>query len=176
MGFEAVGVFSVCDKVISAVKGLIQPVTQSLFPHFIKINDQFSLSFIKKIKKLLVGYMIFSFAVASVLWAFADLIVEIVIGSPSGSTVDCLRAMCLLPLFFGISNILGNNVLLVLNLRKAYFYCLMWGSLFGVSAITVSALFYDVSAVGVSMVVTEIILCILMLDFIYKAKGVRGAL
>lgn len=170
LGFEAVGVFSVCDKIISAVKGAIQPVTQSLFPHLIKVNDGLSFAFIKRIKKLLTMYIIFSLVTLVFLWIFSDLIISFAVGSPSELAKNCLRGMSLLPLFFGVSNILGNNVMLVLNQRKAYFYCLMCGAIFGISMITISALYLSVTYVAMSMVMTEALLCLLMTNYIFGKK------
>lgn len=91
------GAYSICDKIIGAVKMLISSISNAIYPKaaylFMEGKDQF-IRFKNRMKKSLV---LTFFGVSLGIMIFSDAIIHLINGEPNATAVTLLRIMAFLP-------------------------------------------------------------------------------
>lgn len=169
-GYNAAGSYATAEKIIGAFKNVFVPISQAIYPNItnhIK-NDKNDAKL--KIKSFLRLFIVIGVVISIVVYSCSDYMVYIVAGNKFNESADLLKIMALLPLFFGVSNMLGTNTLFVLGYRKEFFYSLFFASIFGGVSILLSGYAFSLEVVSLSIVVTELFVCLLMYAYIKKEK------
>jgi len=115
---QSVGLFAAADKIITAIKGLNSPISQSIYPIVSKKiveNKREGISFILKSGKIIIFFnLIFSI----LLFILSEPICDYILGDDYQESIHLLRIMSFLPLIIVTSNICAVQGLY--NLGKAY--------------------------------------------------------
>ena len=153
---QSVGLFAAADKIITAIKGLNAPISQSIYPVISKKiveNKREGISFILKFGKII----IFSNLLFSVLlFILAKPICTYILGDGYQESIHLLRIMAFLPLIIVTSNLCAIQGLY--NLGKAYLVS-KYLIIIGISHLVLIFLLipqFGVYGAATSVVITEI--------------------
>jgi len=167
-----VSYYSVAEKVVVAVMGLIYPLTQTIFPHINRLVDESpakGIIFLRKITKLV---SIFGLITSVLLFIFAEFIVNILFGSQYGPAIEVMRILSFIPFIMGLSQVFGIQTMLTFNLKKAYSIIII---ILGISnvllALILVPLFQQVGT-AISFITIQTIGTIIMFLYIQK-KGIK---
>lgn len=166
--YKSVGYFSVADKIIQIAKTLTTPISETIFPvSAAKFNESIveGFRFIKKASWIILSLSFFG---CLFIFIFSNSIITLLFGNEFVYSVVLLRIMSFIPFFVALSNILGIQIMLNINLNKSFSIIL-----FAVSFISISLNFLFVSqykSLGTSIIVafSEFLVCVLMLFVIFK--------
>jgi len=174
LGFVAnntiVGIYSIGEKIISAIKGLLNPFVQALYPYLSKkINDDKFMA-IKIIKKLL-HYTLIAMTIMSILiFVYAVDIVALVSGHSNLLVTNVVKIMFLIPLIVGLSNIYGKIILLGFSKADIYGKIYLLSGVFSIFIQFFLISNYNQNGAAISMLITELLILVLMIMNIKKMK------
>jgi len=153
---QSVGLFAAADKIITAIKGLNSPISQSIYPIVSKKiveNKREGISFILKSGKIIIFFnLIFSI----LLFILSEPICDYILGDDYQESIHLLRIMSFLPLIIVTSNICAVQGLY--NLGKAYLVS-RYLIIIGISHLVLIFLLippFGVYGAATSVVITEI--------------------
>ena len=150
-GNIAVGHYNAAERLLSAVRGLIGPISQSLYPRITRLMNDSRAEAFALVRKLLRLQGAATLALSAFLFAGAPSLVAVLYGSAFEDTLHVLRWLSLLPFVIGISNVLGIQTMLPLGMNHAFSRILV-----GAGLLHVLALLYFThlsGAVGAAMAV-----------------------
>jgi polysaccharide transporter, PST family len=161
----SVGYFSAATKIIQAFKGLMIPVSQSIYPFItskISVSKENGFKFIKKVFNYV---FIFTAIISLFIFFSADLLVDILLGKNYTESIFILKIMAVLPFLIGLSNIFGVQTMVTFGRKKHFTLILIRGSLLSlILSFSLVPIYHSVGS-AISVVITESFITISM--FIY---------
>jgi len=154
----AVGYFSAADKIVQAVRGLVGPVSQAVYPHITLLrsrSDGDALVFIRTLLRLQGAVM---FALSLALFLFAVPIVDVLLGNQFQESVILVKWMALLPFILGISNVLGIQTMLIFGMKRSLSHIYLTTSIFSVFLLVLLIYWFGAQGAAISVVISEIVL------------------
>jgi PST family polysaccharide transporter len=115
-----VGYYSAAEKLINAIKGLISPVSQTLFPYISRkahISKQIALRTIRKITTITGTLM---FVISVLLLLFSKSIISIVLGPEYMNSLIVFRIFSIVPFLVSLDTMFGTLTMLVFNRNRQY--------------------------------------------------------
>lgn len=167
-----VGYYSAADRIVQAVKGLMTPVSQSLYPFISKkINESFN-SGLYIIRKAFKYIAIFTGLISLCLLVFSYEIIYLVLGDGYTDSVYILMILSIHPFLIGLSNIFGIQTMLSLGKNKAFQNILVTASILNLvlSVVLIPYLKHIGSAISVTLV--EFFVTTSMLIYL-QMKGIK---
>jgi PST family polysaccharide transporter len=164
----AVGYFSAADKLVQAVKGLFQPVSQAMYPLIsqkMTEDKQAGLTFVRKMTWLVGGAM---FIMSGLLFVLAEPIVVLVLGAGYQASVVLLKIMAFLPFVIVLSNMLGIQTMLTLGYQKAFSHILLAAALLGIAMGAASSWLFHAEGAAWSLLIVEILVTLMMWVFVKR--------
>jgi len=169
---EAVGIYAGAEKLLKVVKGLYNPISQALFPHMSALLVSAPKSAMPKINMYIYRLFAFTFLSSTLLLLFANLIIEIVLGSEFKSAVLLLKVFSFIPFFACISNIFGVQLMLNLGYSKEFKKIIIFLSLIGLVLTCSLSIFFQEIGAAVSILLIEFLMAVgMFLFFKIKVKG-----
>jgi PST family polysaccharide transporter len=164
-----VGYYAAADKIIQAVKGLMSPIFQSLYPFINKKVSESEILGLNLIRKITKFVAIITFTTSLLVLIFSDKIVTVVLGNGYQESIIILMILSFHPFLIGLSNIFGVQTMLSFNRKKIFQNILVTASILNImlSLILVPHFKYIGSAISVTIV--EIFVTLAM--FIYLQKS-----
>jgi PST family polysaccharide transporter len=163
-----VGIFSVSDKIVQAVKSIYQPFSQSIYPLIgkkIHENEQRGMQLIKRIT---IAFGIPMFIISTLLFFFADKVVLILFGDQYDSSVNLLEIMAFLPFLITLSNIFGVQTMLNLGYKGAFGRIIIFASIIGlISSLIFVPKYQEVGSAWIVLIV-ELLVTTCMWLFLKK--------
>jgi len=167
-----VGYYSAAEKLIKAIQGLLGPISQTIYPYVTKLmneSKEIAIRFIRKIT-LLIG--VFSFALSLIVFIFANLIAEVILGSQYVESIIVLRILAFLPFIVGLSNIFGIQTMLPLNHKKEFSNILIFASAINITLAFILVPLFKHIGISISVLLSEIFVTVSMFLFL-QSKGVK---
>lgn len=170
---KIVGLFGSAVKIIEAIKGLITPIIQAIYPFITKLyaneNRKVFKKFVINIFKIssLLGLI-----VGSILFYFSQEIIMILFGSQYAESVLFIRILSLVPIavFFSI---FGGCVLLATGNQRSYSKILVLASLFDLVLVMMFLPTFGAFGMAFIMCTVEYIVALSMIIVMYLSNLLR---
>lgn len=168
-----VGYYSIAEKIILAVNGLLNPISQALYPFIsrtVKTDDKTrSIDFIRKITKImtLVGIVL-----SAGLFIFAKPIILLLFGQSYVNSVIILQIISIVPLAVSLSTVFGVETMLTFNYKKAFTSIVMIGGIIDIVLGIILITLMKEIGIAISFATTEIFITIAMFIFLQR-KGIK---
>jgi len=146
-----VGYYSAAEKLIHAVRGLLMPVSQTVYPYISKLvteSKENALNFIRKLAKL-VG--IGTFILSSLLFILAAPIVNMVLGSQYQQSIIVLQILAFLPFIIGLATVYATLFLLSFGHIREWSKIIITCSILHIIFILIFVGLFSLAHVGVSI-------------------------
>ncbi|OLS22246.1 MAG: putative O-antigen transporter [Candidatus Heimdallarchaeota archaeon LC_2] len=115
-----VGYYSAAERIITAVRGFIGPVSQTVYPHISKVVNLSKEKGVQFIRKVLLLVGILTFILSVVLLVFSKQIVNVILGPEYYNSIIVIQILSFLPFITGLSNIFGIQAMLNFDLERQY--------------------------------------------------------
>lgn len=167
-----VGYYASGEKLVKAVQGLIQPISQTIYPHISKLASNSKREAIRFISKAFYFVGFITLIMSSILLFFAEPIVSLVLGNQYTNSIIVVQILSFLPFIIGLSNILGIQTMLTFNYKKEFSKIIITSSILNlvIAFIMVNVMSYI--GISLSVLFTEVLVTVCMFIFLYK-KGIR---
>lgn len=119
-GDAAVGFYGSAEKLMDAVRAMLSPVFQAIFPHSRRTAARSKNEWFIFIKKTGTAVVAFSAVLAAVIFIFSDFGVRLVLGEEFMPSVPVLRMLAVYLFFFALNNIMGAQTLVCFDRGKAF--------------------------------------------------------
>ena len=163
-----VGNFAAADKIIQVVKGLYQPVSQTIYPLMgrkIHEDRQAGLEFIRK-TTWIIGVPMFGISV--ILFFMSEVIVDLLLGAQYMETVLFLKIMAFLPFIISLSNMFGVQTMLNLGYKQAFSHILVSAAVLGMVLSLVFVPIYEGLGSALIMLTVEIFVALMMWTYLKR--------
>lgn len=164
-----VAYYASAEKILTAVQGLLGPISQAIFPHLTKAINQDKGHGIKLLQKALFYIGGFGLAVSIGLYLGAPLIVKIMFGHKYQlATTQVLQILAALPFVICLSNILGIQTMLPFGLTKPFSRILILSSICNVALILILVPRYSYIGSAISVLITECFVTTMMVLYLQR--------
>ncbi len=162
-----VGYYSIAEKIILAINGLLNPISQALYPFVSRQvkreSKETSIEFIRKITYIMA---IIGAGFSIILFVFARPIILILFGDVYTSSIVLLQILSPLPLVVGLSTVFGIQTMLTFDYKKAFTTIVLMGGILDiVLGIILITLLNDVG-IAISFLTTETFITVAMFLFL----------
>lgn len=165
-----VGYYSAGEKIIRAVKGLNNPISQAIYPYINKLsntNKSLSIKFIKKVIKYVgLGSLLISICI----FILAKPLVFILLGHQYVESIPVIRILAFLPFLTALSNIFGIQVMLNYGMEKEFSKIIVSASVINILLAILLAYFYKHIGISFSTLITEIYVTVIMYLTLHKKE------
>lgn len=128
-GTTALGLFNIADKIRQVAQSAIEPISQALFPRMSYLYKHNHAAAHQLLHHSIKMVLVTSATISATCWILAEYLVTLIGGSEFKEAIPILKWLSFLPLFTGISNIFGVQVMLSNNLNKPFNLILITSSL-----------------------------------------------
>ncbi len=167
---NVVGYFAAADKIRMAFQGILSPMSQSIFPHVNKLLSESYEHFISFNKKLFKIALAIGVVISIFLFQFAEPIVNIVLGNEYHASVLVLRIIAWLPMVIFLSNVLGIQTMLPLNMQKSFALILFFAAMINITLSFLLVPQYFEIGTAISVLITETFVTIAFIAYVKKNK------
>lgn len=164
-----VGYFAAGDKIIQAFKGLIGPVSQTIYPYVSKKVHHSKEEGLKFIKKVAFYIGMFTSFVSLFIFVFAEFLVNLLLGTEYQNSIVVVQILALMPFMIGLSNVFGIQTMLNFERKKPFSQILIAGSIINLILSFILVPLYQHIGSAISVLIVESFITIAM--FIYLQKN-----
>ncbi len=167
------GYFSIAEKIVRAISGLLGPAMQALFPHVNSVLVRSRQNALNMLGKLLRGVMTFTLFTSLFLLRFAHPIATLLFGANSAAgSVTVIKIISLLPFLIGVSNVLGIQTMLPLGFDRAFSRILLLSGLINISCGIPLIYYWGAKGASIALLLTETYVTFAMVIFL-RRKNIR---
>ena len=164
-----VGYFAAADKIIQAFKGLMGPVSQTIYPYVSKKVHHSKEDGLKFIKKVAFYIAIFTSLVSLFIFTFAEFLVNLLLGAEYQNSIIVVQILALMPFMIGLSNTFGIQTMLNFGRKKPFSEILIAGSIINLILSFILVPLYQHIGSAISVLIVESFITIAM--FIYLQRN-----
>ena len=164
-----VGYFAAGDKIIQAFKGLIGPVSQSLYPYIAKKTNHSKEVGLNFIRKITIYIAVFTGLVSLFIFIFADFLVNLLLGNQYQNSIIVVQILAIMPFMIGLSNMFGIQTMLNFGRKKPFSQILIAGSIINLILSFILVPLYQYVGSAISVLIVESFITIAM--FIYLQRN-----
>ena len=164
-----VGYFAAADKIIQAFKGLMGPVSQTIYPYVSKKVHNSKEDGLKFIKKVAFYIGMFTSFVSLFIFVFAEFLVNLLLGTEYQNSIVVVQILALMPFMIGLSNVFGIQTMLNFERKKPFSQILIVGSIINLILSFILVPLYQHIGSAISVLIVESFITIAM--FIYLQKN-----
>ncbi|MBA7519429.1 hypothetical protein ES705_11507 [subsurface metagenome] len=162
----AVGIYSAGEKIIKAIQGTFNPLTQAFYPYISRITKTSQSQSIRVIKYTIAFISMLAGSVALGIFIFSDMITLLAFGEGFEATSSIMRIASPVILFGVINFVVGIIFMTNYGMKKQFSYSVITVGL--INLVLCSILSYWIGAIGagISFLSAEILLLMVMTVFI----------
>jgi len=169
-GPVAVGYFNAANTLRNAIQGLINPITQALYPRVsatITSDRKAGIILIKRSMNILS----LTTAIMSIFLFFAaPILIEISAGSGYEHSILILRILSPIPLLVALSNVYGIQVMLTHGYKKEFSRILLSVGLISFIVVFPMSYLFSEKGAAITLLLAEILVTFMMFIFVNKNK------
>lgn len=150
-----VGYFTSANKIIESIKGLMGPISQSIYPYIssmVKNSRTEAILFLRKCMLVLCGG---NLLLSIGLFVFADEIVFFLLGQSYASSIYMIRIMAFLPFIISLSNIFGIQTMIPFGWQNLFSKIVILSAILNTCLVFPLIYFFSGEGVALTMVITE---------------------
>ncbi len=166
-----VGYFAAASRLIEAVKGILMPISNAIFPHIavlVKESPEAAVAFICKTVRV-IGAIGFALSLAVLI--FAEPLVGLVMGASYGESIRMLQIISFLPFIIGLSNVFGIQTMVTFGMQKLFSRILMVSALLNFMLVIPLVHFWEGIGMSVAVVCVESFVTVSMYIML-RRKGI----
>ncbi|MFH0735927.1 MAG: oligosaccharide flippase family protein [bacterium] len=171
VSYESVGYFNAADKLIKAVRSLIAPIYQVIFPYFTKAASEGKERFKYIFTKTLTFLGSLTLIISLLLIVFSNKLIILIYGQSFVEAVPVLQIMAATIFFVSINNTLGVQTLLNYYMDGYFFRVLLVSGIFNIIMLLFLTQFLTHIGAAISVSLTELLIIILF-AYVIKIKKV----
>lgn len=165
-----VGYYSTANKIIDCIRGLMNAITQAIYPYIsskVKKLKKENDIFIKKIRNYYCGFCL---TISIFVYFFSEYIIIILFGENYSSAIFLLKMMSIIPFIVSISNIYGIQIMMNFGYQKEFSRIIILAAI--IDLIIVFPLVFLLKAKGViiTSIIIESIVTLLTYFFVIRKK------
>lgn len=163
-----VGYYAAANKLVEAIKGLLSPISNAIFPHvslLFKESEDKAITFLGKALHYIGGA---SFIVSVVVFIFAEQIVHLIMGSSYDESIHILRIISFLPFIIGLSNVFGIQTMVALGMQTLFSRILMCSAILNFILIFPMVMWLQATGLAITVVIVECFVTIVMYIALWK--------
>lgn len=167
-----VSYYTIGEKIILAVLGLLSPISQAIYPYIsrtVDISKDKGLKFIRKITLIIVCL---GLILSLLIFIFAGPIIEILAGSQYAGSIIVLQILAFLPLIVGLSNVFGIQTMLTFNYKRAFSNIIITAGILNIALALILVPLYEQIGISISFLITETFVTLIMYSYL-KYKGIK---
>ncbi|EFI8235888.1 flippase [Escherichia coli] len=165
-----VGYFVAADKIRLAFQGLINPVSQALYPRINALMKESPAAGFKTIRLLLKTQGVFFFFCSGFIFYLSPNIISFLYGESYKESIPILKILAWLPFIIAISNVLGYQTLLVLNMERIFSRLVLVGGGIALVIIFPLIIYFGGYGAALTILIAEVSVNLLMLTTLIKKK------
>jgi PST family polysaccharide transporter len=165
---EMVGYYSSAEKLVTAFRDILSPISQATYPHLSRLFDNSKEIGLRVLKKIGFLLSLFALSISLSLLIFAPLIVRLILGEQFYPSVSVIRIMAILPFIMSLTNIFGTQGLLAFGRSKIISKIVVIASLFHILVFVVLTKTFSISGSALAVVLTESLVAILCFGYLRK--------
>jgi PST family polysaccharide transporter len=166
-----VGIYSAGEKIIKAIQGTFNPLTQSFYPFISRITATSKSKSKRVIKYTLIFIGVIAGSVAAFIFIFSDYLTLLAFGENFAKTAIIIKIASPVILFGVINFVIGIIFMTNYGMKKEFSYSVLIVGI--INIFSCSFLSYLMGAMGasISFIFAEVLLLILMISYIYANKN-----
>lgn len=158
-----VGYFAAADKLIKAIQGVIQPLSQAVYPHIAALiakSKDDALIFIGKLLRITgFGMLIISISV----FLFSAPLSNVLFGEKFNGSIYLIEVMSVVPFLIGLNTVFGAQFLVQFNLGRLLSISIVVPAMMHIIFLYFIATNWGAAGVAVLMILTEMFVLVIRL-------------
>jgi PST family polysaccharide transporter len=164
-----VGYYSVAEKIVKAMLGILTPVSQAAYPRFSKLAAESKAEALFWGRRMLFLMGGIGFGLSVVIFLSAPLIVGILLGTQYRPSILAIKIISFLPFLVALSNVLGIQLMVPFGMDRGFTWILFTAGLLNVSLAVLLVPPWQAAGMAISVLISEIFVTLAMSIFlIYK--------
>jgi len=162
------GYFSAAEKIIRAMQGLLNPISQALFPRMSSLATQsrhVALHFALRVLRWIGGL---AFAASIAIFVLAGPIAVICFGGGASGSIPIIRWISFLPFVIAVSNVFAVQMMIPFGLDKPLSKIVVLAGLFNVAMAIPLIRIFAATGAGISVLITESFVTVVTGLFIWR--------
>lgn len=160
-----VGYYSVAEKIINVLEGIMNPLSQTLYPHLSLLAANSPKEYKSKIPKLSAMLGTIGLIISGLTIIFAPEICKLLLGEQYNQSIIVLRILSPLPFLLSLSIVYANLGLLAFGLLKKWASVILFSSLISVIGAVLFVYVFHLQHIGTAINVTLTESLVLLLSF-----------
>lgn len=167
-----VGYYAVADKLINAIKQLIIPVSQALFPFISKQADESKEIALKIVKKLFIALVPISSFISLFFFIYSKEIIIFIFGTQAIDSIIIFKILAIIPTLVVLDTLFGTLVMLVFKHNKAYSKIIFSAGIINLLLIILLIPFFQAIGAAISVLLVEVYIT-LRIIFYTESNGLN---
>lgn len=165
-----VGYYSAAEKLIKAIRSLISPVSQVVYPYISKLVIESKIKAILFLRRIMRLIFLGTLVISIIVFLSAELLVNIVMGKEYIDSIVILKILSPLPFIGGIGNVCGQLTMLNFNLKKQYSIILVISGVINILLCLLLVPIFNEIGTALSVLVVELIVTLQMIVVLKRKK------
>jgi len=158
-----IGSFALAEKIIKSATGLVGPISEAIYPRvgllFHESRDK-ALKFLRKVAVL--GGSLFLFGCCCLFFG-SNIIIFLIAGESIAQASLMLQIMAVIPLSVFLDNIYGTQILLNIDMKKAFMNIIIVSGIFSLTCGLIFIPLFQAYACAYVFLVSEVLILLLMM-------------
>lgn len=170
-----VGYYSVAEKIVKAMLGILAPLSQAAYPRFSKLAVESKEEAIFWGRRMLLLMGGTGFGLSVVIFLTAPLIVGLLLGPQYRPSIMAMKIISFLPFLVALSNVLGIQIMVPFGMERGFTLILFAAGLLNVSLAVLLVPRWQAAGMAFSVLISEIFVTLAMsLSIIYGKSFLWG--
>lgn len=166
-----VGYFNGADKLRSAAQGLINPISQVIYPRVSALMVDSHARAYALLRRVLLVQGGITLGISLLLYAAAEPIVSLLLGPGFEQSVCVVRVLAPMPFLIGLSNIFGIQIMIPIGMKRVFSQILLASGVINVALAIPLSWQFGATGTAFSVLFTEAIVTIVMIWVLWQQSN-----